>query len=58
MKVAYAMKVNNRFESVEESNKKSTWEIFQEAIVKTVKEVIPTRKARNIDNRCQKIFLN
>ena len=32
MKVAYAVKVNNRLESLEESSEKSSWEIFKEGI--------------------------
>ena len=46
MKLAYAVKVSNRFEALAESNEKSTWELFKEAIVETAKEVIPTRKSR------------
>ena len=34
--------MNNRFESLEESNEKS--EIFKEAIVETAKEMVSTRK--------------
>ena len=46
MKLAYAVKVSNRFETLEESNEKSSWDIFKEAIVETAKEVIPTRKSK------------
>ena len=45
LRLTYAMKVSNRFETLEESNDKSRWEIFKEAIVETAKEVIPTRKS-------------
>ena len=46
MRPAYAVKVGSRLETLEESNAKSSWVIFKEAIVETAKEVIPTIKSK------------